>query len=245
MPGLTTEALLSAWEQGWAEPQNASRALALLSVASQGTSPAGLAGFSIGERDAQLLDLQQYLFGNQISALAVCPRCNERAELSFDVSEVRVPGPATEKGTCKLSWKQYEVEFRMPQSSDLLALIGPEGIGKKRLHLLMRILLRATCSGKLIGAEELPEELISAMEAGLQTADPRAEISLRLHCQSCGEEWSALFDISSFLWKELDAWAIRLLRDVHLLASAYGWQEKDILAMSPWRRQAYLSMVGG
>jgi hypothetical protein len=36
-----------------------------------------------------------------------------------------------------------------------------------------------------------------------------------------------------------------MLRDVHALATAYGWREADIVAMSPWRRQVYLDMVSG
>jgi hypothetical protein len=31
---------------------------------------------------------------------------------------------------------------------------------------------------------------------------------------------------------------------VHLLASAYGWSEGDILSMSPVRRQFYLEISG-
>jgi hypothetical protein len=33
------------------------------------------------------------------------------------------------------------------------------------------------------------------------------------------------------------------MRDVHQLASAYGWSEHDILTMSAGRRQLYLELV--
>jgi hypothetical protein len=49
----------------------------------------------------------------------------------------------------------------------------------------------------------------------------------------------------SFFWNEINTWAYRMLRDVHALATAYGWREADIVAMSPWRRQVYLDMVSG
>jgi hypothetical protein len=49
--------------------------------------------------------------------------------------------------------------------------------------------------------------------------------------------------VVSFFWMEVESWAYRILRQVHALASAYGWSEGDILAMSPWRRQFYLEMV--
>ena len=38
---------------------------------------------------------------------------------------------------------------------------------------------------------------------------------------------------------------VRFLRDVHTLASTYGWREADILALSPWRRQYYLALIAG
>jgi hypothetical protein len=34
------------------------------------------------------------------------------------------------------------------------------------------------------------------------------------------------------------------MREVHTLAAMYGWRETDILAMSAWRRQRYLEMIG-
>ena len=50
-------------------------------------------------------------------------------------------------------------------------------------------------------------------------------------------------DILSFLWAEVDSLAKRLLCDVHILAWAYGWREKDILALSEFRRRYYLDCV--
>jgi len=74
-------------------------------------------------------------------------------------------------------------------------------------------------------------------------ADPQAEVHLALSCPACAHQWQSLFDIVSFFWGELEAWARRLLYDVHTLASAYGWCEADILAMSAWRREQYLNMA--
>jgi hypothetical protein len=242
MPGPSTEALLSAWERGRAEPQTIGRTLALLGVAAPDVGPVSLADLSIGERDGLLLRLREKLFGGHVGALALCAGCGERVELSFDLSDVRIPGPAGAHGSLTVSWKQCQVEFRLPNCGDLLVLSESEDIGKNRMRLLERIVLRAQISGRSMTAQELPEELISAMESEMQAADPQAEVNLKLSCQSCGHEWSALFDVGPFLWKEVDAWAIRLLREVHLLARAYGWREADILAMSPWRRHAYLEM---
>jgi hypothetical protein len=243
MPGPSTEALLSAWERGRTEPQVVGSALALLGAAFTDVTPVSLFDLSIGERDGLLLRLQKELFGDYVRALAICAGCGERVELSFNLSDVCIPAPPEGNDRLTVSWDQYRVEFRLPNSRDLLALDEPESIERKRKRLLERIVLRAQCSGQSVAAQEIPEELISAIESKLAAADPQAEVTLRLRCQSCGHEWSALFDAGSFLWKQVDAWAIRLLQEVHLLAGAYGWREADILAMTPWRRHAYLEML--
>jgi hypothetical protein len=36
-----------------------------------------------------------------------------------------------------------------------------------------------------------------------------------------------------------------MLVEVHKLASAYGWREADILAMSATRRSMYLNIING
>jgi hypothetical protein len=96
--------------------------------------------------------------------------------------------------------------------------------------------------GESLPAHALPEKIIGVLADALSRADPRADLQFALVCPSCAHEWSAPFDITTALWKELHAWAQRTLRDVHALARAYGWREADILALSPTRRQIYLEM---
>ena len=79
----------------------------------------------------------------------------------------------------------------------------------------------------------------------MASADPMAEIHLVLDCPCCQHKWEAPFDIVAFLWREISAAARRLLREVHTIASAYGWTETEILALSPARRRIYLEIVNG
>ena len=51
-------------------------------------------------------------------------------------------------------------------------------------------------------------------------------------------------DAGQLLWDEIEARAQVLLHEVHTLASAYGWSEAQILALTPARRASYLAMVG-
>jgi len=70
-----------------------------------------------------------------------------------------------------------------------------------------------------------------------------AEILVTLSCPVCGSECNQSLDIAAFLWEEIEARAKRLLMEVHALASAYGWTEKEILSLSECRRASYLEMV--
>ena len=74
--------------------------------------------------------------------------------------------------------------------------------------------------------------------------DPAAAAVINLDCPGCGRRWSAPFELAEFVWTEVDRCARRLLADVHTLASAYGWREADVLAVSPARRAFYLQWCG-
>jgi hypothetical protein len=109
--------------------------------------------------------------------------------------------------------------------------------------LFERCLLSVSCDGQMCKLDNLPDEILSKVEAAMSAADPQAEVQLDLFCPSCQHNWLATFDIASFLWSEINVWAQRLLNEVHLLAKAYAWREADILAMSPTRRRFYLERV--
>ncbi len=93
MRALSASELLGVWERGLAQ-QPIQRALTLLSAAFPQTSPDVLAKLSIGQRDACLLTLREWLFGSQLVSLAMCPHCGERLELTFNVADIRVPSKA-------------------------------------------------------------------------------------------------------------------------------------------------------
>lgn len=254
MRALSASELLAVWEQGLIQ-QPTQQALTLLAVACAGTPPEALAELSIGQRDARLLTLREWTFGPQLVSLATCPNCGERLELTFDVADLRAPTstPAfysqeanqDEVEALSLSVADYQVCFRLPNSLDLIAIAGYEDATASRRLLLARCLLAAHQDDQEAAVDQLPPDVIEAVVNYMAEADPQADVQLALTCPECDHQWQAAFDIVSFFWHEVNAWAYRTLHEVHTLAMAYGWPEADILAMSPWRRQFYLEMVSG
>jgi hypothetical protein len=225
------------------------QALSLLAAACPETSPEALAKLAIGERDARLLTLREWAFGRRLASLAICPICNKQLELSFDTTEIRVT-PANEcVSPLLVNAVGYEVALRLPTSEDLLAIAQRESVPpsaeEARMLLLKRCLLqaRSQCEEE-VPLEQLPEEVKSIAADAIARNDPQADVQLALSCPHCSHEWQVSFDIVSFFWSEINAWAIRLLHEVHTLASAYGWHESDILAMTACRRRLYLEMLG-
>ncbi len=138
---------------------------------------------------------------------------------------------------------EYELHFRLPNSLDLVAIVGYQDAVLARHHLLQRCIVRASKGGEEIVAEDLPENVVAAVTTQMDELDPQAELRLDLNCGVCGHHWQVLFDIVSFLWKEISISAKSLLSEVHTLALVYGWSEADILSLSTVRRQFYLEMV--
>lgn len=244
MRALSAPELLDAWERGRSLGP-VRRALTLLEVACPEASPDELASLSIGRRDADLLALREWAFGSEMAGVAVCPRCKEQLELSFSVAQIRLQSVARTGQAFALTVDGYDLHVRPPNSQDLAAIGEQLEVSLRRRLLLERCLTEAYREAKPVLAGELPANVFSAVEEAIAQADPQADIRLAIACPACDHRWQGVFDILAFFWSEIDAWAVRILHEVHILASAYGWREHDILALSPRRRQFYLEMTGG
>lgn len=232
--------LLNIWEQGRAQPP-VQRALLLLFAACPDEASAVLAGLPIGQRDRRLLQLRELLFGPRLASVADCPRCGERLELGFTVGDITVATDAMPNTEYSIVAGDYTVRFRLPTSLDLLSLTS--GDPDPRQQLLQRCIGVITYQETQPAFAATPAAVLDAVVQRMAELDTQADIQLDLTCPACAHKWLATFDILAYLWSELDAWAYRTLQEVHTLAMAYGWREADILALSPWRRQYYLSMV--
>ncbi len=162
----------------------------------------------------------------------------------MDLADIRVAVPEFTGDEFQLTLDDYQVDFRLPSTVDLSEASSSWDKENMRTALVRRCIRSVRRHDEEIAADQLPVHVVEAVVARMAERDPQADTQLSLACPGCSHRWNALFDIVSFFWSEIQAWAVRILREVHILASAYGWREADILAMSPLRRQSYLSMLG-
>lgn len=244
MRALCAAELLQVWDRGLAQPP-VERALALLAAACPEASAETLAHFSIGRRDALLLTLREWTFGPQLTGQVVCTECGAALDVNLAAETLRSAADADADAAeiSSLRVGGFDISFRLPTSQDLIALGGEADLEIARRQMLRLCVLHASHEGKEQSAEEMPAHVVAEVINRMAQADPAADLRMAIACPACGHRWQAAFDIMSFFWSEIHAWAVRALHDVHALASAYGWREHEILALSPWRRQFYADLV--
>jgi hypothetical protein len=207
-----------------------------------GASLGELARLPLGRRDGRLLSLHGALGGRTLEATAACPACGEQAEFAVAagallerVGEGAPPVPVEAGG--------FVVSWRPPDSADLAAAGETGDAAAAERVLLARCVLAATGPDGEVDGTDLPAGVRAAVAEAMAAADPLAEVLVDVSCPDCGTVFVADLDLGGFVWAELRAQAQRLLRDVAVLARAYGWNEPDVLALDDVRRAAYLELA--
>ncbi len=229
MRTLSNLDFLRLWELG-VDLHPLDRALLTLSAALPQESYDALAGWPLGRRNTALAEVRLACFGRQMQGWIPCPQCGVRLEFAFDAEALKADPNETEVGFHGLS-------FRLPTSRDLATIAGEQDTRAAALQLAQQ------CCTEDRELHTWSEEDLDGIGDCFAQADPMAETRVYLRCAQCEAQWQETLDIAAWLWAEVEARARRLLLEVHTLASAYGWTESEVLALSEPRRTAYLEMV--
>lgn len=250
MHGLAAHELLEIWDRGQSLSP-CGRAMLLVASACPEYPRQQMNSLSIGERDALLAQVRARTFGWDIASVATCPVCRETVEVRMDVRSM-FPAMTQEKTSREqpqppltIEAGEFLVHAALPTVHDVEALMVAASATDGPRILLRRCIRRVEYRGVPCAVDELPEEICALIDSRMAEADPQGDVQLAIQCPGCEHRWSVLFDMVSFFWDEIQSTARRLLREVHVLASAYGWTESEILSLSVTRRRIYLEMVGG
>lgn len=239
---LSNQDLLAVWEVG-EDRHNADRALLLLAAAHPGLAWEDLTRLPLGSRDAMLIRLRAAQRGGPIGVGVQCPACHERLEFDTSAEELLSGCATAAPPIIEIEAAGHRIRARPLNSRDLVGL--PPGLsrGEGRRRLIRKAVLGAWAGAEPVPPDRLPAEALAALAERLAEADPGADLDFALDCPACGHAWISTFDITAYYWRELTSMAQSMLEDVHELATAYGWAERDILAMPPARRAFYLSRI--
>jgi hypothetical protein len=246
MQALSSADCLDLWERGL-RLHPLDRGLLALGAAFPGTPYESLADWPLGRRNHALAELRCACFGRNLQGQISCPQCAEKLEFQMDGQVLlkkeaephhrHLSAQEGAEGSARASVVVKGHSFRLPSTRDL-ARVARET--EPRSAVIQLVESCRTDPGER--ADWLDEDLEEIGER-MASADPMAEIRLTFDCAKCGHQWGESLDIVAFLWLEIEARAKRLLAEVHTLAAAYGWTEKEILSLNEPRRRLYLNMV--
>ncbi|MBL0355114.1 MAG: hypothetical protein IPP03_21675 [Dechloromonas sp.] len=244
---LSAAQVLALWDAGQTR-HPIDRALLALALSMPEEAPDKLADRPVGWREVNLLALRNATFGNALDGYAPCPSCAALMEFSLDGKTLLDGLPAPDANArITLDGRQW----RLPSSRDQAMILDAPDPETAVAWLLDRCRMDEggltdipTVNRKKVPKMKSSPALIGELESHMEALDPAADIRLGLRCTDCGHVWNAVLDIGACFWDELGSRAHQLLESVHRLASAYGWRESEILALSPARRAAYLNMIG-
>ncbi|KEF42615.1 MAG: hypothetical protein ER33_04960 [Cyanobium sp. CACIAM 14] len=90
---------------------------------------------------------------------------------------------------------------------------------------------------------EVRREDTPAIAGILAEADPLVAFGVSCTCPVCGAPAEVPVDLEAIALRRLRQRQHSLLREIHALASRYGWSEEQILAIPPARRARYLTLI--
>lgn len=233
MRGLSNSDVVAIWEKG-SVLHPLDRGLLLLATALPELSLDSLADWPLGRRNRELLALHAAWFGNGLSARVSCSSCAEQMEFELDCSQLIAPESPGREPKVVFRGQTY----RVPTSRDLAFGLAD---GNDAPHAAVRLL--ESCRVESYDPVAWSEEDMAAVGELMAQADPDAEARVSFRCFVCGHEQEDVLDVTAFLWAKVVAHARRLLCEVHVLASVYGWSEEQVLSLGAARRKFYLEMV--
>jgi hypothetical protein len=184
---------------------------------------------AVAAREA-LAELRERV-GPALDAALSCPVCEALLDVPLPLDEVLAGSEVLADGV-----RVDGVVVRGPTTSDVLVALASADPAAT---------LRARCETWPEGtAPNADSELTTRVAAAAELLAGAAGVSVRLECPDCGGDVLADVDVVRLLTERVSEDAQAVLADVALLASAFGWSEQTVLAMSPARLQAYLGLVG-
>ncbi|MFE4254290.1 hypothetical protein ACFRU3_33275 [Streptomyces sp. NPDC056910] len=216
-----------------------------------------------------MLRARQAVFGSRLDGETACPECGERLDLEIEFQGL-LDGSASDRDDAEsaahptepigtVSVGGLEVRFRVPSVSDFERAsdcADPESATQTLLSSCVigaqRVPSGSGCDDRTVdpsrGAElsldDLSDEVLAALDAEFQHHDPYGDLRVTTVCPACGHGFDVCLDPVTVFWEEIEGHAQRLLFEVHRLASAYGWSERDCLRLDPVRRACYLELIG-
>jgi hypothetical protein len=191
------------------------------------------ASLSVSEHDRLLAAIFRRLYGDKAVCHATCADCRESFEFELPLDRILAEQEAEAERwgapDAEGWWTTEEgVRFRAPTAGEVLVA---------DVKTLRALCLDEASEGAPLAAFDL--------EAALAAAAPTLSIDVAVTCPHCETSQNARFDIARHLARSLQRELPFLVREVHLIASTYGWAHDEIMALTRVDRRAFAGLIAG
>lgn len=173
---------------------------------------------------------------DRLRLLARCrqPECKEWFEFELPIAALSDGVPQSDTILVRLK-RERSVVLRRPNGRDLSEWrdLRPES---------RRAAIDAMLRSLVVEGHASPEDE-SVLAEALSAQDPLVAFTASCTCPACGSTNEVGVDLEDIVLVRLKRKQRALVRDIHRLASHYGWTEAEVLAIPPHRRTDYLTMI--
>ena len=193
---------------------------------------------TVGERVSALLALLHRSSGDDAIALTLrCAAADCGARFDVALPHDALPEAAAASAVSLRGAGGHTLTLRLPTGDDLRAWHAQPPT--TRAQMLARLRVDRDADADADDADVAPAA------AALADADPLVAFAIACTCPECGHAAEREIDLEELALQRLEARQHGLLREVHAIASRYGWTEREILAIAASRRARYLALIEG
>jgi hypothetical protein len=204
---------------------------------------------SLSARDELLAAVYESCFGSRVECRMHCAGCEEVIALEITLADVRAEVARMVASREAVTARPTAVDetsfvtasgvtFRLPTVEDQLALSAGTAAAAADA-LLSRCVAGA--------AQDAPFDAATReqIDAAMEIAGPLLDVEVELRCASCHTCHPTRLEIGEHLARTVAREQEVLMREVHLLASAYGWSLDAILDLPRSHRHRLVALVQG
>ncbi len=170
--------------------------------------------------------------------------CKELMEIALTMEDITGMHQSAEEGACLIPFGGRDYTFRKPTARDQMEWLKQTYPGEEAAaEAMMRTLHIPGEATRANGEIPTGSQWITAVNEGMKNQDPLVTMEMILFCPACNKENHYEPDLEELTLTKLHKIQQGQLNNIHKLASRYHWSEAQIMALTPSRRNYYLTLI--
>jgi hypothetical protein len=214
-------------------------AVRLLSRVIEATPDWQAEDLTASDRDRLLGAIYRRGFGSRIESTQTCMECGSPFDLSLSLDELTqaLERAARASNIRRLDDGSFEtqsgVRFRLPTAREEIAVAENASAEVAAQRLAEWSILEAPPG----------VNAIAAVEEAVEEVAPVVDIDITTACPECGASQVLRFDLQFYVLQAILQERLQLLREMHRIASAYGWSHQEILDLRRSERRGLVDLI--